>query len=125
MLPNSARIKSSSDFARITKSGKRFATNSLVGYLLIDKLIDKSLNQPAKLGLIVGRSVGNSVVRNRTSRQIRHAAKTSLSALPNGSLLVIRAMRKPELGAFIETNELMAKVLSFKKTETPENLVRA
>lgn len=125
MLPNSARIKSSSDFARITKSGKRFATNSLVGYLLIDKLIDKSLNQPAKLGLIVGRSVGNSVVRNRTSRQIRHAAKTSLSTLPNGSLLVIRAMRKPELGAFVETNELMAKVLSFKKTETPENLVRA
>jgi ribonuclease P protein component len=129
VLPNSARIKSSSDFARITKSGKRFATNSLVGYLLIDKLIDKSSNQsnnqPAKLGLIVGRSVGNSVVRNRTSRQIRHAAKTSLSSLPNGSLLVIRAMRKPELGAFVETNELMSKILNFKKSEKPETLVSA
>jgi ribonuclease P protein component len=125
VLPNSARIKSSSDFARITKSGKRFSTNSLVGYLLIDKLIDKSSIQPARLGLIVGRSVGNSVVRNRTSRQIRHAAKTSLPSLPNGSLLVIRATRKPELSAFVETNELMSKILSFKKSEKPETLVRA
>ena len=121
MLPNSARIKSSSDFARVTKTGKRFTTNSLVGYLLIDKSSNQSNNQPAKLGLIVGRLVGNSVVRNRISRQIRHAAKTSLPELPTGSLLVIRAIRKPELSAFIETNELMSKILTFKK---PETLVR-
>ena len=121
MLPNSARIKSSSDFARVTKTGKRFTTNSLVGYLLIDNLIDKNSDQTAKLGLIVGRSVGNSVVRNRISRQIRHAAKTSLPELPTGSLLVIRAIRKPELSAFIETNELMSKILTIKK---PETLVR-
>jgi ribonuclease P protein component len=118
VLPNSARIKSSSDFARVTKTGKRFTTNSLVGYLLIDKSSNQSNNQPAKLGLIVGRLVGNSVVRNRISRQIRHAAKTSLPELPTGSLLVIRAIRKPELSAFIETNELMSKILTFKKPET-------
>ena len=104
MLPNSARIKSSSDFARATKSGRRITSDSLIGYLY-----SSNSNDPAKLGLIVGKTVGNSVVRHRIARQIRHAVREDLNSLPNGTLFVVRAMKKPN-NAFQETVNLMEKV---------------
>ena len=104
MLPNSARIKSSSDFARATKSGRRVTSDSLIGYLY-----SSNSNDPAKLGLIVGKTVGNSVVRHRIARQIRHAVREDLNNLPNGTLFVVRAMKKPN-NAFYETLNLMEKV---------------
>ena len=106
MLPNSARIKSSSDFARVTKTGRRTTTNSLIGYFLIGD--QNQSTKPAKLGLIIGKSVGNSVVRHRIARQVRHAVREQINNLPNGTMLVIRAMKKPE-NAFQETLELLAK----------------
>ena len=104
MLPNSARIKSSSDFARATKSGRRITSDSLIGYLY-----SSNSNDPAKLGLIVGKTVGNSVVRHRIARQIRHAVREDLNNLPNGTLFVVRAMKKPN-NAFHETLNLIEKV---------------
>ena len=104
MLPNSARIKSSSDFARATKSGRRVSNNSLIGYIY-----SSNSNNPAKLGLIVGKSVGNSVVRHRIARQIRHAVREKLNLFPTGTLFVVRAMKKPE-NAFKETETLLEKV---------------
>ena len=108
MLPNSARIKNSSDFARVTKTGRRSTTNSLIGYLLIDHNANQLNSNQPKLGLIIGKSIGNSVVRNRIARQIRHATKENLSLLANGSLLVIRVMKRPK-NAFSETKELLTK----------------
>jgi ribonuclease P protein component len=104
VLANSARIKSSSDFARVTKIGRRISSNSLIGYF------ESSGDQPAKLGLIVGKSVGNSVTRHRIARQIRHAVGENLNSLPNGTLLVVRALKKPE-NAFLETKEILEKYL--------------
>jgi ribonuclease P protein component len=111
VLPNSARIKNSSDFARVTKSGKRNSTESLVGYLLLEN----SSFQP-RLGLIVGKSIGNSVVRHRIARQIRHSVKDQLTQLPVGSMLVIRAMRTPT-NAFLETKELLDKFATFQNVK--------
>ena len=104
MLPNSARIKSSSDFARTTRNGRRITSNSLIGYLY-----STNSNEPAKLGLIVGKSVGNSVVRHRIARQVRHAVREKINQMPNGTLFVVRAMKKPE-NAFTETQNLLTKV---------------
>jgi len=61
------------------------------------------------LGLIIGKTVGNSVLRHRIARQIRHAVREKLSQFPNGTLLVVRAMKKPE-NAFYETELLLEKV---------------
>ena len=104
MLPNNLRIKNSAEFAQVTRSGRRITSDSLTGYLY-----SSDSNQPAKLGLIVGKSVGNSVVRHRISRQIRHAVKKKINSLPNGTLLVVRASKKP-INAFYETENLMSKV---------------
>ena len=117
MLPNSARIKSSSDFARVTKLGKRNSTESLVGYLLVEHNLQTPVPAQPKLGLIVSKSIGNSVIRHRIARQIRHAVKDLLNTLPTGSLLVIRAIKTPT-DAFTEAKELLVK---FSNLESSKN----
>jgi ribonuclease P protein component len=47
---------------------------------------------PARAGFVVGRVVGGSVVRHRTIRRLRHLIRDRLGRLPEGSLLVVRAL---------------------------------
>ena len=130
MLPNSARIKSSADFARVTKSGRRTTTDSLIAYLLINlsnsgSNLDHKKDENPKLGLIISKSVGNSVVRHRMARQIRHASFNYLSLLPTGSLLVIRAMKRSN-DAFTETKALFEKLIgATNNLKNPKDQVRA
>ena len=49
-------------------------------------------DRPARAGLVVGRSVGPAVVRNRVARQLRHLLAPRLPALPAGTDLVVRAL---------------------------------
>ena len=46
----------------------------------------------ARVGFVVGRAVGGSVVRHRTIRRLRHLVRDRLARLPEGSLLVVRAL---------------------------------
>jgi ribonuclease P protein component len=50
-----------------------------------------------RVGLVVGRAVGNSVVRHRVSRRLRAAAAGELHRLPPSADLVLRA--RPEAAA--------------------------
>jgi len=47
---------------------------------------------PALVGFVVGRAVGNAVVRHRVQRQLRHLCRDRLPLLPSGSALVVRAL---------------------------------
>ena len=47
---------------------------------------------PARAGLVVGTTVGNSVVRHRLSRQLRHLLEPRLAAVTDGTLIVVRAL---------------------------------
>jgi ribonuclease P protein component len=48
----------------------------------------------ARAGFVVGRSVGNSVVRHRVTRRLRAVVRDELHRLPAGADLVVRA--RPE-----------------------------
>jgi len=87
MLAKTARISNSADFAKATKSGLRSTSNSLVGYLYLS-----NSTEPARCGLIINKSVGNSVVRHNVARKIRHSIAANLISLPAGSLFVVRAL---------------------------------
>ena len=87
MLAKSARLTESVEFARATKSGLRFSTQNFVGYLY-----PTTTNQPARAGLIISKNVGGSVTRHRIARKARHTLQENYSKLPNGSLVVIRAL---------------------------------
>lgn len=87
MLAKSARLTESADFARATKSGLRFSTQNFVGYLY-----PTTLNQPARAGLIISKSVGGSVTRHQIARKVRHTLREIYPQLPTGGLLVVRAL---------------------------------
>lgn len=45
-----------------------------------------------RVGFVVGRTVGGSVVRHRVVRRLRHLVRDRLDRLPAGSLTVVRAL---------------------------------
>ena len=46
----------------------------------------------ARVGFVVSRAVGGSVVRHRVQRRLRHLCRERLQLLPAGSELVVRAL---------------------------------
>lgn len=109
MLPVSARLTSPQDFARTTKSGLRVTTQHFVGYLYINPA---STDSP-RAGLVIGKSVGNSVRRHRVSRQIRHAIASHLNNFPAGSLIVIRGLKQTsEVDVAKEISEISSRLIS-------------
>ena len=92
MLAKTARLTESGDFARATKSGLRYSTANFVGYLY-----PTGLSQPARAGLIINKTIGGSVTRHRIARQVRHVLQENYSQLPEGSLVVVRALKNPQL----------------------------
>ena len=91
MLAKTARLTESGDFARATKSGLRYSTANFVGYLY-----PTGLSQPARAGLIINKTIGGSVTRHRIARQVRHVLQENYSQLPEGSLVVVRALKNPQ-----------------------------
>ncbi len=61
-----------------------------------------------KAGFVVSKAVGNSVVRHRVLRRLRHLVAERLGTLPEGSALVVRALpaaataSSEELGADLD-----------------------
>lgn len=47
---------------------------------------------PVRVGFVVSKAVGNSVVRHRVSRRLRHVVADRLGTLAPGSSLVVRAL---------------------------------
>ena len=62
------RIKRNKEFQCIFKKGKSFANRQLVIYYM--KRID---NRHFRIGLSVGKKIGNAVTRNRIKRYLRQA----------------------------------------------------
>ena len=115
MLPTTARLTSSSDFARATKSGIRVTTLHFVGYLYITPATNTSEahNSSAKCGLIINKAVGGSVQRHRLARKVRHAVAPLIASLPAGSLFVVRALKQDgDSNIAPEITELTSKLIS-------------
>jgi ribonuclease P protein component len=48
--------------------------------------------EPARVGFVVNKAVGNAVLRNRVHRRLRAVMAAQLPNLPAGSLTVVRAL---------------------------------
>jgi ribonuclease P protein component len=88
VLPAAARLRRREDFSLAVRRGRRAGRQTLVTHFLPDPESDL----PARAGFVVGRSVGNSVVRHRVIRRLRHLVRDRLESLPAGSRLVVRAL---------------------------------
>jgi ribonuclease P protein component len=71
-------------------------------------------DQNPRIGFIVSKAVGNSVMRHRVTRQLRHLMMSRIDRLHRGDLAVVRALPNAaglpsqELG--IELDHLLSKV---------------
>jgi ribonuclease P protein component len=88
VLPAPARLRRREDFSLAVRRGRRSGRGTLVAHYLAPSTGEV----PARAGFVVGRAVGNSVVRHRTVRQLRHLVRDRLDRLPAGSTLVVRAL---------------------------------
>jgi ribonuclease P protein component len=90
MLPAVHRLRSPRDFSATTRHGVSATSRSVVAYLRVPS--EAQVNEPARVGLVVSRAVGGSVVRHRVSRRLRSAVRPFLESLPAGSMMVLRAL---------------------------------
>jgi ribonuclease P protein component len=91
VLPAQHRLTRGDDLRRVSRAGRRFGSETLVVHLLVGEAAG-SQKGPARVGFVVSRSVGGSVVRHRVQRRLRHLCRERLSGLPAGSQLVVRAL---------------------------------
>jgi len=87
VLPAAHRMRRSRDFATAIRSGRRASSRRLVVHVATTDAA-----QPTRIGLVVSKQVGNSVVRHRVARQLRAIAAERLPHWPQGRLVVIRAL---------------------------------
>ena len=71
------RLCKRAEFLRVASAGRRAATHGLVLQALA-----RGDDAPARLGFTVTKKVGNAVVRNRTRRRLREAARLVLRERP-------------------------------------------
>jgi ribonuclease P protein component len=102
-------MRRSTDFGQVVRGGVRVRGGALIVHHR-----PALGSHPARVGLVVGRSVGGSVVRHRVSRRLRAQLAQRLDRLPAGSGTVVRALPESagassaELGRALDT--ALAKV---------------
>ncbi len=95
MLPAAHRLRDGATFREAIRAGRRAGRRTLVVHLLVG---DPDGAQPARVGFVVSRAVGNAVIRNQVKRRLRHLAREHVSSLPGSAVLVVRAL-PPAAGA--------------------------
>jgi ribonuclease P protein component len=89
VLPAAHRLLDSDAFRLTVRSGRRSGSGTVVVHLDV-----REPGEPARVGFVVSKAVGNAVVRNRVKRRLRHLTREhlpSLAALPGSAVLVVRA----------------------------------
>jgi ribonuclease P protein component len=90
MLARAQRLTSSQEFTTVVRRGRRAGSATLAVHVVRGD--GSSVAASPRVGLVVGRAVGNAVTRNQVKRRLRHLLRERLAALPEGSLLVVRAL---------------------------------
>jgi len=71
---SASRLKRRAEFLRVAAKGRKTATHGLVLQAL-----HREDQGPARIGFTVTKKIGNAVVRNRTRRRLKEAARLELA----------------------------------------------
>jgi ribonuclease P protein component len=101
VLPAQARLRRRPEFTAVVRSGRRSGRPTMVLHYLSVRPPASSAGSVGvpdgpRAGFVVGKAVGNSVVRHRVTRRLRAAVREELPRLPATADLVVRA--RPEAG---------------------------
>jgi ribonuclease P protein component len=89
VLPSAARLHRPADFSEVVRRGRRASRPLLTVHALLGAAAQPPA--PPRVGLVVSKAVGGSVLRHRTSRRLRHLLRDRLGGLPLGARVVVRA----------------------------------
>ena len=89
MLPARNRMTRSTEFGITVNQGVRAMQPDIVVHA---RRCDDSDQSGPKVGLVVAKTVGNSVQRHRVARRLRHVARSIISDLNPADRVVIRAL---------------------------------
>jgi ribonuclease P protein component len=98
VLPAQARLRRRPEFTTVVRSGRRAGRPTMVLHFLSERPEQSGGGSVppsgARAGFVVGKAVGNSVVRHRVTRRLRAVVAGELHRLPASADLVVRA--RPE-----------------------------
>jgi ribonuclease P protein component len=104
------RVKKESDFQKVFHQGKSTANRQFVLYAL-----DKKEQSHFRVGLSVGKKIGNAVVRNNVKRKIRQSLTELKPKLKTEKDFIVIA-RKPAADMSVkETKKSLIHVLKLAK----------
>ena len=106
MLPADARLRSSTDIAVTMRQGTKYSSRLIVLHVVGE------MSQSTKVAFAVGKSVGNSVVRHRITRRLRHILAQQLVQFPTGSFVVVRALPGTATATYAQLEENMGFALA-------------
>jgi ribonuclease P protein component len=87
VLPSDYRMRHRDDYRVTVRTGTRGASRTLVVHLA-----PGAGEGPARVGLVVSRSLGGAVVRNTVRRRLRSLLRQRLARFPAGSRVVVRGL---------------------------------
>jgi ribonuclease P protein component len=108
MLPAAHRLRRRQDFSDTVRRGARSGSSALVVHLLLAT----HSTDPARVGFVVSKAVGNSVTRKQVTRRLRHLSRDRLSALPPGATMVVRALPGASQASFLDLGEQLDRALA-------------
>ena len=118
MVKKSLRIKKNEEFQKVFKNGKSVANRQFVVYSL-----EKKDQQDFRIGLSIGKKIGNAVTRNRVKRYVRQAFLELNEEVKSGYDYVIIARVPAATLDFHETKKSLEHVLKVGKVlKKPKNV---
>jgi ribonuclease P protein component len=102
------RLKRRAEFLRVASRGRKVAVHGLVLQAL-----HRGDDRPARIGFTVTRKVGNAVVRNRTRRRLKEAARLLLASQPVAGVdLVVIGRDTTRARAFVALQDDLRRALA-------------
>jgi len=81
------RLNRPDDFRRVIRHGRRSGRGAVTVHLVVDPAAATEV----RVGFVVSKSVGGSVVRHRVARRLRHVCAEIVPAIDAGTDIVVRA----------------------------------
>jgi ribonuclease P protein component len=87
VLKKANRVVTAQDFRSAVRRGRRVSTSAAQLYVT-----HRDSGSASRVGIIVSKAVGNSVIRNRVTRRLRAIGLDLVRSQPTGTDVVIRAL---------------------------------